>query len=177
MTAYVLTILGNIARAQGDYEQAKQHYLESYSIKESLEDPEGMAAALNQLGEIALRQHDYEEAGRLYEQSLETYQQIYDRGGLAMAQKGAANAAAGTGSGQAASAYFRQALQTATDIQYIPLILAIFTDIGEILLAASHEDDAIELLTLAIEHSASEHEIREQARNALRRAGIHQNVA
>ena len=172
MTAYVLTILGNVARAQGDYEQAKQCYLESYSIKEALDDPEGMAAALNQLGEIALRQHDPEEAARLYKRSLDIYQQIYDRGGLATAQKGAANAAVGAGDIKAAYAYFSQALQTAADIQYMPLILAILADIGAIMLTTNLVTNAIELLTLVLRHRASEHETHEQARSALSNAGI-----
>jgi ATP/maltotriose-dependent transcriptional regulator MalT len=171
MTAYVLTILGNIARGQGDYEQARKHYQESYALKESLDDPEGMAAALNQLGVVALRQQDYTEADRLYQQSLEIYHQIYDRGGLATALKGAANAAAGIEDYHTAYRLFSQALETAVDIQYLPLILGILADIGQIMLATGRQTQAVELLTLALHHSAGEYETREQVRQALDQTG------
>ncbi len=76
--AYMLNDMGNVARALGDYTQAQQHFQAGYAIRESFEDPEGMALTLGQLGKLAVLQKNYTEAGPLFQRSLLLYQEIND---------------------------------------------------------------------------------------------------
>jgi tetratricopeptide (TPR) repeat protein len=65
-----LNSLGNIARNQGAYEEAKQHHTESLQIRKELGDKRGISDSLNNLGVIAEQQGNYEEARQLYNESL-----------------------------------------------------------------------------------------------------------
>jgi len=151
----------------GHYDRAWQYYQAGYNLKEALNDPEGMAAALIQQGTIARLKQSFPEAEYLYQRSLIIYQEINDQGGLARVLNGLGCTAAAQGDYLVARQHFQQALQIATDIGFVPLVLSLLTDIGNLLLESGQVELGLELLALAAHHPASEHETKAQARQIL----------
>jgi predicted ATPase/DNA-binding CsgD family transcriptional regulator len=170
MMAYVLLQMGSVARAQGNYKQARQHYQAGYAIKESLRDPEGMAAALNQLGRVACLQKDYHEATQYFQKSLNIYKDINDRGGLATAIHGLADVALATGNQRTAYDYLHQALTIAQEMHWEPLALSILISIATNAQELLHPEQRVQLLTLVLNHPASNGEMKDQTGRILKGA-------
>ncbi|MEW5959292.1 MAG: LuxR C-terminal-related transcriptional regulator, partial [Chloroflexota bacterium] len=112
---------------------------------------------------MAILQENYAEAEQLYQRSLAIYQEIYDRGGLATSLAGLGQVA----QPPAARPYFWRALQITTDMQFVPLTLAILCGIGELLLQTGQPERGLELLALALHHPASDHETKARAQQRL----------
>lgn len=167
--AYPLNEWGNVARAMGNFEEAKRHYQASYAIKKEFNDPEGMAVALNHLGEIAFLLHEYQKARQLFHQSLAIYQEINDRGGLATVLKGLGQVAGALNDLPTVIKRFREALQIAADIHYLPLICSIFIEV-EILLKQQGEifTLGVQILALVQRHPSSDYETKVRARLRLK---------
>jgi ATP/maltotriose-dependent transcriptional regulator MalT len=165
--AYVRNDLGAIARTLGDYVQAEHHFQASYAIREAFADPEGMALALGQLGKLAIVQRHYAAAAESLQQSLALYREINDQGGQALALAGLGQVALAGADHQTAQATLQQALQIAAEIQFMPLVLALFTDIGRLLWQSGQRTQGIELLVLAGQHPASDGETVTRARQLL----------
>lgn len=165
--AYVLNDLGAIAHTLGDYVQAEHHFQASYAIREAFADPEGMALALGQLGRLAIVQRHYAAASKSLQQSLALYQEINDQGGQALALAGLGQVALVTADHQTAQATLQQALQIAAEIQFMPLVLALFTDIGRLLVQSGQTTQGIELLETSSRHPASDGETVTRARQFL----------
>lgn len=153
--AYCLIEWGNVAQATQDYMEAKTHYKASLRIRETFNDPEGIAVLSSHLAEIALLQHDYDKAQHLYERSLSLYRGFADKGGMANVHHGLGRVALSLGKPQQALEYFRSALGIALEIRYLPLILSIMLDVAELLLNTNHRQRAIELLHIICQHAAS----------------------
>jgi len=166
--AYCLNEWGNVARALGDYAEAERHFQESYRIREAFDDPEGMAVALNHLGEMALRQADFLEAQRRYQQSLAIYQQINDRGGLAIALAGLGQTACALAAYPSAAQHLQQALAIAGEIQFLPLVYAMFISVSELFLKVGMPERGLELLAFIRHHPTSDQETRDRAEQALK---------
>jgi ATP/maltotriose-dependent transcriptional regulator MalT len=169
MMAYILSDMGSVARALGDYPQAKQHYQASYAIKNEFNDPEGMAAALNHLGKIAVLQKEFSEADRLYQQGLEIYHEINDRGGLATSLSGLGVVACALEDYQAAYRYYNDALQITTNMKFIPLTLSILVGICELIRQRGQVGRAVELLAMVQGHPATDGETRNRVQHGLDR--------
>ena len=165
--AYCLNEWGNVARAMGDYAEARQHYQASYTIRKEFDDPEGMAVVLNHLGKVATLEKNYAEAKRLYQQGLSIYQEINDRGGLAASLGGLGVASCGEGDHELARQYFQQALKISTEMQFVPLILSIITELAELQAQTGQVERAVELLALVSHHPASDREIKDKAERCL----------
>ena len=133
---YLLTLMGDIERAEGDTARARQYYREGYSLKERLADPEGMAAALNQLGRAAWLAGDYPQAEHCHLQAFEIYCRLTDPGGLAACHHGLGSAAAMRGDLPSALVHYRQALEIALGMDYLRLVVALLADGAAILGAA-----------------------------------------
>jgi tetratricopeptide (TPR) repeat protein len=65
-----LYILGDIAKLQGDYDQAKSFFEECLSIFEDLSKPNGIGIAIGGLADTAMLRRDYDAAHSLYERGL-----------------------------------------------------------------------------------------------------------
>ena len=74
-----LSNLGNVARSQGDYEQASDLHQQELAIFQQLGDQSGIAGSLNNLGNIVTNQGEYERATDLYQESLTIYKQLGDQ--------------------------------------------------------------------------------------------------
>lgn len=169
--AYVLNDLGRVAQAVGEYEEALQHYEASFGIKASFNDPEGQAVALNHLGAVALLKRDVEKASDHYRRSLAIYEEIGDRGGLATALNGLGNTALAQDKLSIARRRLRQALEVAAEIRFVPLILSVLTDAGELFLRVGQSRRGAELLALVQAHPAGEEVVKARARRYLEQTG------
>ncbi len=170
--AYPLIELGNVAAALGDLAAARDYYQSSYDLRREFDDPEGMAIALTYQGDVALQQQSYEEAQVLYQLAIPIYRQINDKGGLAASLSGMAKAATARADYEAARENFAEALQLAADIQHVPQILSLVTGAGEMLIRKGDATEGLDLLTLVLQHPASDHATRSWAQRVLEdRAG------
>lgn len=78
-TAFAMNSLGNVARDQGDFDEAKRLHTESLGIFQKLQDKWGIALVLNNLGVSARNQGDFQEAVKLHEQSLQLFRELGDK--------------------------------------------------------------------------------------------------
>jgi DNA-binding CsgD family transcriptional regulator len=161
--AYVLNTLGDIAAATKQYGPAQQHYQAAFDMRWEFNDAEGMAVALNHLGDVAYRQASYSEAREFFEQGLHHYQNINDRGGLATSHQGLGCTALALGNTKAAREHFCRALQLASTIWYMPVVLNTLISIGELLCRAGQPQRGIGLLAQVEHHPAASQENKTRA--------------
>src|SRR5262249_57222179 len=83
----------NLAREQGDYEQAGRLHEQGLAIARAQSDARGAAEALNNLGLIALYQRQHDLAQQHCQAGLALFQQIDDQGGVAAALNNLGNLA------------------------------------------------------------------------------------
>lgn len=162
-TAYILNNRGRIAEALGDTRMGKAHFRASYEIRESFEDPEGMALALTHLGDVALQEHDLAAAQEHYARSRTIYADINDRGGLAAASWGAGRVACAEGDFRASQGYFKQALQLALEIDYRPVLFGLLVSAAELLWQLGQRERALGLLAFTLQHPATDNETKRKA--------------
>ena len=161
--AYPLNEWGKVAQAMGKVDEAKKHFQASYTLKKEFDDKEGMAVALRHLGETALLQSEYGEAERLFSRSLAIYRKLNDQGGLAASLKGLAQVACEQEAYEKARQNLEKALAIAADIQFVPLILSLLVDAGQLLLRAGDPSFALVLFTIVSDHEASNQATKERA--------------
>jgi len=82
--AGALGYLGNVATAQGRFDQAWLFYRESMELRRRLDDTWGVAASLNNLGLLAHHEGNWEAAGRFFAESLALRRTLNDRRCLAI---------------------------------------------------------------------------------------------
>lgn len=165
--AYCLNTLGAIAVALGERTEAREHYLTSLKLRETIRDPEGTAVALVHLGEIANLDQDFAEATELFERALKLYRDIGDRGGLAAALHGLGLAAAGMGDQPAAAHYLEEALGIASEISFAPQVLRIALSVIEAGLIPNVEARVATVLAAVAGHRAVPVDTAERARRLL----------
>jgi len=165
--AYCHIELGNVHRAMGNYAEAERHYRKSLRIKKDYKDPEGIAVTAKHLGEISLLQHDYRAAQQLFEQSLSIYQKLNDKGGLAAAHQGLGQVAFQAGAADLAAHHFREALDIASKISFVPLLLSLLIDVGTLMLNNNLKKRGVELLRLVHDHPAGNQQQQEKAASLL----------
>jgi ATP/maltotriose-dependent transcriptional regulator MalT len=166
--AYCLNQLGNVAQALGDTAAAQVHYLGSYTLREEMDDPEGMAVALNHLGEIARLQGHTDEAVQLHRRSLAIFQDIADPGGLVNSLAGLGGTLGASGEQESAAKYLRSALELATTNQLVPHTFTVLVNAGELLLRSGRPDLGVEALAMTLGHATSGREAQGRARLLLR---------
>ncbi len=86
--AMALQNLGIALFDKAEYDKALEHYNKSLSIRESVDDKEGMARVLSNIGNIYLYTGDYKRALEFFERSLETSR---EEGEPKAAQRGVGN--------------------------------------------------------------------------------------
>lgn len=167
MLAYIHIVMGNIARAQGDYGQAAQQFQASYDLKDSMNDPEGMALAVNYLAQIAYLQQRYDDAWQLYRQNLAIYREIFDQGGLVRTIQGVGETAVAQGQWHMAISCYHEALQITANMRWEPLILSLLVSVAYLWHATGDTARSAELAAFVHQHPAAEQEIKERARTLL----------
>ncbi len=76
--ARALAAAALLARRLGDADRAEQLYLESLNIARTLNDPIGIASAINNLGVLALDRGESEKAQERYDEALAIFRSIND---------------------------------------------------------------------------------------------------
>ncbi len=79
LRALALHVLGNLAQAQGDLEEAVRCFEESLELYREVGDTRGLTRDLGNLGVIALERGDYDRAERLLEEGRALWVQLGDR--------------------------------------------------------------------------------------------------
>ena len=166
--AYCLNELGNVTKALGDRATAKGYFRSSYQLREEFDDPEGMAVALNYLGEIALKEKDWQKAREHFQRSRAVYEDINDRGGLVASLNGLGTVFLMRGEYKQARGCFLDALRTSIEIHHSSLTAIIMMGIAQLLLKLGGTHDATQMLSLVVNHPASEPETVEHVRDLAR---------
>jgi DNA-binding NarL/FixJ family response regulator len=114
-----------------------------------------------------LLQGDSREAGRLFAESLSIYEEIGDRGGLAASLGGLGRSALAQGDLALAGARLHRALEIASGVRFVSLVLSLLASTGDLLLRAGGTHRGIQLLAHVLNHPGSEEDVREQAQRLL----------
>jgi ATP/maltotriose-dependent transcriptional regulator MalT len=165
----VCYLLANVARLQGQYEEAGNYARQGSAAATTRENgqPISLGTMLFSLGHIALDQGDNAEAIRCFEQIQAI---AYNRGyiyGVAASLVGLGRCAFAMGHYEEAHRYLREALHIITRDRMLSLMPFIYIGIGELFLQTGKQARGIELLTFALHHPASDYHTKERAQHLL----------
>jgi predicted ATPase len=160
---------GRVARAAGLLDKADRYFRESHAIMAEYADREGMAVALANRGEVALERGDSSIAERFYQEALELYRGLGDRIGRATALAGLAGVAYSRNETATSCQLYYQSLAIAAEAQFLPLMLSLFVNIGDLLVAHGHAAAGLTALKVVRAHESVYYETKEQAGRALAR--------
>ena len=164
---FLVTGLGNIARLQGEFEQAERLHQESLTLGREIGELRGVAICLENLGRLAYDKGEHAEAEARFLDSLKLYEEIGHPHGQAtvLGQLAVTSLSLDSQRFGEAEQRLHRALSISTEIGATPLILEILRGYAE--LWAVHETshtsqvETIELLSLILNHTASERETKD----------------
>ncbi|MFN8538396.1 MAG: LuxR C-terminal-related transcriptional regulator [Thermomicrobiales bacterium] len=165
--AYGRNQQGHVAAARNAFAEARRHYEAGLAIREEFDDPEGVGTGLGHLANVAARQDDWAEAEQLYRRSLAIAREIGDRAAQANALNGLGRAACAAGDFAAAGRYLAEGLELVVQARFVRFLISFLVSTGEWLLRTGRVAAAIEPLTLARDHPASNLENRSAAQQLL----------
>jgi len=166
--------LADAARILGDYAQARRHLGASLAIFREMGERQGIAHALHMLGSVATTLGEPSEAQPHLEESLALFREIGSREGIAFSLTTLGRVASERGDRRAAQEYLREGLMIALAIESLPVALVAITELAIVLArerASEADERAVEWLSFALEHPASDQETRERAARLLRELG------
>lgn len=161
--AGTLLDLGQVAISEGNLSTAAEHYTNSLKGFREIEDRWGTAVCLNNLGFIALQRQSFPTAQQHFEESRDMLKVIGDRASVANTTNNLGHVATGLEDYPKALQYFRQALREATEIGADPIALESLVGIATIYTKQGKDDTALELLSVATSHPATNPEIKSLA--------------
>ena len=172
-TAFYCSILGQVARIEGDLDAAALHCESAYRVYEELDEPGGMADIFAHLADVAAAREEWSEARQLYVRSFSIYDQIGDRGGIIRARLGLGVVARETAEPAVARSHFLYALKVVAETQLTPLLLRIAAEAGDLLLRENSTYSlGLQALSFVQAHSACDAETRTRVANTLARNGL-----
>jgi tetratricopeptide (TPR) repeat protein len=158
--AAVLTLLGNMARPQGNSVAARPLYAESLAICRQLGDKQGIAASLNGLGNVAVQEGDFAAARPLYEESLAISREFGDKHRIAAALNNLGAVAERQGDYAVGAALQKESLAIAWELGNTVGILPPIDNLGGVALACGENERAVRLW-------GASHALRERTSAAL----------
>ena len=164
--SYCLSEWAMLSQLLGDMADAKRRLQDAFAIQQDVGDSKGMADSLDSLGRIALLEGDYADARRSYEQARAIRYDQGDRVGLAASLEGMGNSARAMGHYGEARRYLREALQLSSQHK-LSRTASIFVGIADLFLQTGQPARGIELLTLALQHPASDQDTKDRAQHLL----------
>jgi predicted ATPase/DNA-binding SARP family transcriptional activator len=168
--------LGQVARLTGDYDRAEDYHDKSLRLAEEIGEQRGIATSLHNLGRLAYDRGNYAEARRLHLEGIERYRELGNPHGLASALCRLGYTACRLANADQARDYFREAFAIAHPMNARPQVMEILVGVASMRigdgLSSPQEAVAAELLTLVLEHPASEAETRRTAQTLLDRLGL-----
>jgi predicted ATPase/class 3 adenylate cyclase len=150
--AYLLSKLGLLADAEGDYRSAMQHQLEAQELFASVGDVGGTGYTLSRSSMSAYCLGDYPEALRLARAGYAAFEGVNHRWGIISALCRLGFAEAALGDGAAAWRDFDRALELAGRSHAQMLLLHALSGIGVLLARQGADRRAAELLIASLEH-------------------------
>lgn len=162
-----LNELGNVACLLHKHHEARHYFQSSYALRAEFNHRHGMADSLLALGKVALLEADYVEARSLFEQSLAIYQDIGDRGCMATALHGLGQTACAVGDYEVARQHLARALELATEVQFVSLLLHLLTSASELLVRVGKAALLPDVLVFVVRHPASDQATSDQAQHLL----------
>lgn len=154
-TAHSLYLLGCTYQGQGDFHQAKKHYLESYSKSEFVDAPVWEAHALMGLGMIALEMEHYQEADENLRDAVEILQRIGDENCTSRTMRALARIAQHNGDYDLAADFLRRNLSGFLKLGRAAQVLISFARFAELAQIAGNNKRAARLLGAALASSTS----------------------
>ena len=168
--ASVQNNLGNVASLVGDQREALRLFEESRAICEKLGDRRGVANALNNQGLTAEALGDHHGAINLFHDSLATYRELGDQWATALCLVNLAKVGNAVGAPETAYHHLREALQTGLAVKAYPVVLEALVEFASQLIQRGDPSMALPLLSLAVDHPATDLETGERAKSLLQAA-------
>ncbi len=159
--------LGLVLEAKGEYEQARQRYRAGYDMFVEIGHRYGMASCLNNLGNIASATTNYELAHQLYFQCLAIREKLGDQRGHVSVLNNLGQIATLSAEYPAAKAYFIDALKKSQANNLVPVGLESLGGYAALLAKNGEGVDAARILVHVLHHSASNHELKDRAKQQL----------
>jgi class 3 adenylate cyclase/predicted ATPase len=162
-----LNTLGLVALYQGGYREATRCFEEALAIGRELGNRDAIGKFLGNLGLVAEKQGDYPLAIQRYEESLSILREIGARHAALLNVLNLGDVATAQGDEAKAERYYREALAEALGLSALPIALGTLRGMAKVLARSSQHLHAAELLGLALNHPASDAEMRQQAEPVL----------
>jgi predicted ATPase/transcriptional regulator with XRE-family HTH domain len=159
-----LSQLGRVSYAHGNYAQAEQYLTEALALSRMLEDRASIAFALDCLGPVKITQR-LEEGLKLLEESISIWREIGEQGNLAQTLIHFGTALIKMGRPQEAQKPFHEALQIASEIQTMPVLLEALLGYAELQAVAGNIEKAFEVVTAVELNPSNSFEARSRAEN------------
>ncbi len=160
--ATIYSGLGLLASDLGQYPEARQHLQISLEIAREVHNPGGTGLILTGLAWVNYLEGNYQEARRLSLESLSLSREVDERWMTANNLGNLGKIMTNLQDYDAADIYLSEALQIATEIGAVPLLLEILTSCAGTLTARGRHEQAAELLALAYNHPATYNEVKQQ---------------
>ena len=165
--SFALVALGDLMLSMRNYDQAKKHYQEAVALARQSDQNWQVAWGLKGLGQVACARGDYEQAQEYLQNSLSLSKDVSWSLGTAQVYQALGVVATAQARTNDATFYFHQALATNLVSEAPPVILATLVGLAELLAYQGYLERAIELLGLALIHSATHADTRHLAQNLL----------
>lgn len=169
--AWCLSVLGAVARLGGDFAEAEGLLQQSLALYREMGLVSQLPLCLNNLARLAYDQGAYRPAEQYLQESLTFCQQTDHSGELASTLRHLGHVACARGRDEFPQArqYFQQALEIVARTGAAPVALDVLVGWATLLFEGDPGDkaQAVELLTLAQAHPASEYETRQKTQRFL----------
>jgi tetratricopeptide (TPR) repeat protein len=166
--ALLFNILGILATLQENFEQAEQSYEQGLKMARDIDDRQIIADVLNNVGYI--NHHSLkklEKAKRYYQESLLIAREIDHRSGATSTLINLGQLYILLGEYEVAWATLQEAITETVAIGAVPLTLDALVGLAKLQLEVGQYEAAAELLGLALNHPALEHDSRQLAEAVL----------
>jgi tetratricopeptide (TPR) repeat protein len=162
-----LNSLGVIALNREDHDAAKRYFDEALEMSRETGDRLAIGTRLMNLGNVAGARHDFAEANAYFGQALAIAREIGSKEDIATNIFNLGDIAALQGEDRIANRYFRDALALALEIGALPLALTALVGIAALKAKTGEAELSAEILGFALNHAASNAELRAYAEPAL----------
>ncbi len=168
--ALCLNRLGTTHALLGRHTEAQQCFAESMLHCAATGDQRSMASALFHLGSVAQHRADHATARYFFQESLQVFSELNERSAIATVLALAGYSAVAEQDYATARTALDAAWQIVRDSDMTTIALSVLVGNAALDLANNQTERAVEALTLALYHAASEQPTRDRAAHLLHRA-------
>jgi predicted ATPase len=163
LTILLLTNLSWSLRLQQKYEQSRQLLHESIALAEGIGERRLLAFAQGSMGQLAFELGEYTDAQRWFRESLPIMQAIHESWGTTGTLNHLGQTALALGEIAEARRLFHELLEVADEDGLPPRQLDALVGFAQLEAFDGHHQQALELLTYVIQHSAVQRETKDRA--------------